>query len=149
MARILIGGLGAILLLVAGFAWLQAAREDAADPAAAPPPVAEAPPVPPSDPGDLRGPDPPEATELTREERRFLRYDRNADRIITREEMMASRSKAFRALDTDGNNLLTFEEWAVATSARFAGADANRDKRLTPEEFATTKPKRQPARCGC
>jgi Ca2+-binding EF-hand superfamily protein len=102
-----------------------------------------------ADPGQLRGPEPPQATEMTREERRFARFDRNGDRIITRDELLASRTKAFKALDRDGNNLLTFEEWAVATSDRFAKADGDRNGRLSPEEFATTRPKRPPQRCKC
>ena len=48
------------------------------------------------------GPEPPEATELTREERRFFRYDRNRDRRITRTEMLSTRTDAFRKLDVDG-----------------------------------------------
>ena len=95
-------------------------------------------------------PEPPEATELTREERRFFRYDRNRDRRITRTEMLSTRTDAFRKLDVDGNNLLTFEEWAVTTSRRFEGADADGNGELTPAEFATTAPKRRkkPA-CRC
>src|SRR3546814_12256555 len=64
-------------------------------------------------------PMPPSAPQQTREERRFARYDRNRDDIITRTEMLSSRTKAFRKLDMDGNNLLSFEEWAVKTSDRF------------------------------
>lgn len=94
-----------------------------------------------ADPGSLQGPAPPELSELSREEQRFFRYDRNRDRLITRNEMLASRTEGFRALDKDGNNLLTFEEWAVTTVQRFDKADSNRDERLTPREFATTAPK--------
>src|SRR3546814_1772651 len=73
-------------------------------------------------------PMPPSAPQQTREERRFARYDRNRDDIITRTEMLSSRTKAFRKLDMDGNNLLSFEEWAVKTSDRFAGADARSEE---------------------
>jgi hypothetical protein len=100
---------------------------------------------------DLEGPAPPEASELTREEKRFFRYDRNRDRVITRTEMLSTRSDAFRKLDKDGNNLLTFEEWAVTTAQRFEQADSDGDDKLTPAEFRTTAPKRkkrQPA-CKC
>jgi len=106
------------------------------------------------DPGDLVGPAPPEASELTREQRRFFRYDRNRDRIITRNEMLSSRSKGFRRLDVDGNNLLTFEEWAITTAERFEEMDENADAELTPAEFATSAPKpRKPSKakpsCDC
>jgi hypothetical protein len=155
MGRFLAGSIATLLLVAAGLFWWQGqaggdrltppARQDlaanlaelpgAGDPAAvgAPPPM------------------PPEADRRTREQKRFDRYDRNRDGIVTRTEMMASRTGDFRRLDTDGNNLLTFEEWAVKTASRFASADANRDSRLTPAEFATTAPARKPAlgKPGC
>ncbi len=148
--RILFGGLAAIALLVGGFFLIRAQQQD--DELAeivAPLPEPQDTGLPMADPGQLRGPEPPQATEMTREERRFARFDRNGDRIITRDELLASRTKAFKALDRDGNNLLTFEEWAVATSDRFAKADGDRNGRLSPEEFATTRPKRPPQRCKC
>ena len=93
---------------------------------------------------------PPEASEATREQRRFARLDRDIDGRITRNEMMSTRTADFRRLDTDGNNLLTFEEWAVATGNRFKAADANGDLWLTREEFATTRPREQPKpKCRC
>lgn len=151
MSKTLLGGLIAAMLLAIGFYYVQGR---APAPVVAPPPpeveAADPDTLPDADGAGLRGPEPPEATELTREQRRFARYDRNSDRIITRQEMMASRTKAFRKLDVDGNNLLTFEEWAVATSDRFADADADGNGRLNPEEFATTKPKRAAAaKCSC
>ena len=152
MSRILLGAMAAIFLLGGAFALIQAQHQDEIDLAALPPPALE--PVeddiPDVNVGDMVGPKPPQATELTREQKRFARYDRNSDRLITRTELMSSRTKAFRKLDTDGNNLLTFEEWAVATSERFEKADQNKDGQLTPPEFATTKPKKaaKPA-CRC
>ena len=104
-----------------------------------------------TDPGDMQGPAPPEASELTKEERRFFRYDRNRDRKITRNEMLSSRSDGFRKLDADGNNLLTFEEWAVTTVERFDEMDADGNAELSPAEFATSapKPKRRNPACRC
>ena len=103
-----------------------------------------------TDPGEMQGPAPPEASELTKEQRRFFRYDRNRDWRITRSEMLSSRSDGFRKLDKDGNNLLTFEEWAVTTVEKFEGADADGDRELSPGEFATTRPKpSKPRRCAC
>ena len=155
MNRIVLGAVGALLFAATGLFWWQgrAAVEEAApppDPAAL---AATAPAddeLPLADPGDAIGPAPPEASELTREEKRFFRYDRNRDRRITRAEMLSSRTAAFRKLDVDGNNLLTFEEWAVATVDKFEGADANRNRELSPAEFATTKPKpRKASSCAC
>jgi hypothetical protein len=148
--RIVLGALLALALAGIGLFWLQGR---AAVERGAPPPLPSVPPptgLPSADIAGLQGPAPPEASELSREERRFFRYDRDHDRRITREEMLASRTDAFRKLDRDGNNLLTFEEWAVKTSDKFAGADANSDSELSPAEFAATAPKRKAApSCAC
>lgn len=152
MNRIVLGALVALALAGLGLFWWQgrAAIERGAPP---PQPVlgeTPLPEVPPNDPGDAVGPAPPKATELTKEQRRFFRYDRNRDWRITRTEMLSSRTDAFRKLDKDGNNLLDFEEWAVATVDKFEGADADGDNQLTPAEFATTAPKPTKARrCAC
>lgn len=152
MGRFIAGSISALLLVAAGLFWWQGhASQEERVVAARPEPAAveslpegdanafgEAPPMPPS------------ATARTREERRFDRYDRDRDNIITRNEMMASRAKDFRKLDTDGNNLLSFEEWAARTADRFDSADANKDGKLTRPEFATTAPEKakKPA-CKC
>ncbi|MFA7603005.1 MAG: hypothetical protein WCY29_08355 [Novosphingobium sp.] len=154
MNRILLGALAALLLVAAGLFWWQgrAATERGAPPPLAPSasglPAGDD--LPTADGKGLLGAPPPEADEVTREQRRFDRLDRNRDGIISRNEMLAARAAAFRALDTDGNNLLSFEEWAVRTSNRFRAADRDGDQRLTREEFATTRPKpaAKPA-CRC
>lgn len=152
MRQAILGVLAGLVLAGVGMIWWQGRAQIERN--APPPPEPEAPEPSPEDlplvdPGDLQGPAPPEASELTREEKRFFRYDRNRDRIITRTEMLSSRTNAFRKLDVDGNNLLTFEEWAVTTVERFEGADANGDDRLTPAEFATTAPKRAKPKPAC
>lgn len=154
MNRMILGAFIALLLAGVGLFWWQGRAQVEQG---APPPepvVADAAPIQPeipeADAGDQTGPAPPEATELTREQRRFFRYDRNRDLSITRAEMLSSRTKAFRKLDQDGNNLLTFEEWAVATVNKFEGADADGDRELTAGEFATTRPKkRKKPSCRC
>lgn len=155
MNRILLGGLAALLFVAAGLFWLQGRAEFEAGAA---PPMPESPhsakgdpkALPTVDVAGLRGPAPPEATELTKEQRRFGRFDQNRDGRITRNEMLSSRTAAFRKLDKDGNNLLTFEEWAVATVQRFERADANKDGELDAVEFATTRPKPTPKpKCKC
>lgn len=150
MNRMVLGGFVALLLVGVGLFWLQGRAE--VERGAPPPEPAGAAPtgLPSADVAGLRGPEPPEASELTREQQRFFRYDRNRDLRITREEMLSTRTPAFRKLDKDGNNLLTFEEWAVATAERFDKADANGDRELTPEEFATTAPRPKPTpTCRC
>lgn len=150
--RFLLGGLAALAMLGIGLFWLQG-RAEVED--AAPPPevMASAEPeeLPSADAGDLVGPAPPEATALTREQRRFGRYDRDSDGRISRVEMLSTRTDGFRKLDKDGNNLLTFEEWAVATVEKFDGADGDRDQSLTPAEFARTAPPapRPKPKCAC
>jgi len=154
MNRFVLGAIAALVFAGIGLFWLEGRAEVERG---APPPL---PPVeepaedvlPQVDPGDMTGPEPPEATELTREQRRFFRYDRNRDLKITRNEMLSTRTSGFRRLDKDGNNLLAFEEWAVTTAERFDGADADGNRELTPAEFATTAPERKPKpepECEC
>lgn len=153
MNRIVLGAFATLLLVAAGLFWWQGRAEVEAG---APPPLAPVPkqtgPValPSADVRGLRGPAPPEASEATREQRRFARLDRDYDGRITRNEMMATRTDDFRKLDADGNNLLTFEEWAIATGNRFKAADRNGDLWLDRAEFATTRPKDKPQpKCRC
>jgi len=150
MNRIVLGALGALVLVGIGLFWLQGRAQ--VEKGAPPPvvPIAQPSGLPRSDLAGISGPGLPKASELTREQQRFFRYDRNRDLKITRNEMLSTRVDDFRKLDADGNNLLTFEEWAVATSDRFAGADANHDGSLNQAEFATTAPKRTATpKCRC
>lgn len=151
MRNTVLGVLVGLCLAGVGVFWWQgrAAIETAPPPPAPEAPAADPEALPLADPGAMQGPAPPEVSELSREELRFFRYDRNRDRLITRNEMLSSRTDAFRALDKDSNNLLTFEEWAVATVVRFEGADADGDARLTPREFAVTAPKPAKKKPGC
>jgi hypothetical protein len=150
MNRVVLGALAALLLVGIGLFWLQGRAQ--VERGAPPPTVPIATPtgLPSARLPNPTGPALPKASELTREQQRFFRYDRNRDLKITRNEMLSTRVDDFRKLDVDGNNLLTFEEWAVATSDRFAGADANHDGILDQAEFATTAPKptRKP-KCRC
>ncbi len=150
MNRMILGALGALVLVGIGLFWWQgrAEVERGAPPPAPPVATVADTEIPKADDAGLTGPPPPEATELTREQQRFGRYDRDRSGRIGRNEMLSTRTDAFRKLDKDGNNLLTFEEWAVATVTRFEAADRDRDAELTPEEFAHTRPKRS-ARPAC
>lgn len=109
MNRIFLGAIGALVLAGIGLFWWQGRAQVEQGAPSPEPAVTEAPQpeIPISDPQDLEGPEPPEATELSREQRRFFRYDRNRDLRITRNEMLSSHTDAFRKLDKDGNNLLT------------------------------------------
>lgn len=150
MSRVVLGALLALAMVGIGLFWLQGRAEVVRG--APPPVVPTAPPtgLPSADVSGLQGPSLPHVGKLTREQKRFDRYDRNRDGKITRDEMLSTRVGDFRRLDKDGNNLLTFEEWAVTTSDRFADADVNHDGVLTPAEFAATAPKHHPKpKCGC
>ena len=152
MSRILLGLFLGLALASVGLYWWQGrAQVEALAPPPLPEPVSIDPSaLPEGDPAGMIGPEPPEASELTREQRRFFRYDRNRDLVITRNEMLSTRSEGFRTLDKDGNNLLTFEEWAVTTAERFDNADADGNGKLTAKEFASTAPKRPTGqRTGC
>lgn len=153
MNRIVLGAFAAIVLMGVGLFWLEGRAEVERGAPPPEPPTAElADPdvLPQADIAGLQGPKPPEATELTREQRRFFRYDTNRDWKISRNEMLATRTDSFRKLDSDGNNLLTFEEWAITTSSRFEEMDADGDLELTPAEFATSAPKPRPkSSCRC
>ena len=156
MNRVVLGALAVLLLAAAAVFWFSG--RDAVEAGAPPPDLAGDAAVAAGDPGALpsadtagmRGPAPPVASEMSREQRRFFRFDRNGDKIVSRSELLATRTAAFRKLDLDGNNLLTFEEWAVTTANRFKGADRDGNLQLTPEEFRSTAPKpvQKPA-CRC
>lgn len=154
MGRYLAGVAAALLLTAAALFWWQSRSQAAAEAQPKPAPVAmivdDTPPEGDENAFGAAPPMPASASPVSREQRRFARYDRNRDGIITRVEMLSSRTKAFKALDTDHDNLLSFEEWAIATGERYAAADANKDGKVTPPEFAATAPKVKPkAACRC
>ncbi len=151
MNRTVLGAFAALLLAAAGMFWWQGRA--ASEMGEAPPKLADLPAdamLPDETGAGLSGTLPPEASEATREQRRFDRLDRNRDSKITRVEMLSPRIAGFRKLDADGNNLLSFEEWAAKTSNRFKGADRNGDSQLDRAEFVTTKPKlKAKPQCRC
>lgn len=161
MSRIVLGAVAALLFVSAGMFWWQGR---AAVERGAPPPdlsgAGTTEPLPielPSAGAHARGAALPGngKAAVSREERRFARYDRNRDGSIARVEMLSTRVKSFQKLDTNHDNLLSFEEWAVKTSSRFRQIDRNADgivSRAELDDFyrakeATAKAKR--ARCSC
>jgi hypothetical protein len=143
MGRFLAGVAAALLLVTGGFfIWrAQADRGSAVPPlaAAAAAPMGLA---------DLAGP--PEASERTREEKRFARYDKDKNGAVAREEYLLSRRKAFAKLDVNGDGKLGFEEYAVKTTTKFAAADKDRSGALNPSEFALTRVVRKSVpKCAC
>ena len=144
MARYL-AALTSCLLLIIGAVLLWQGRVDKAEALPMPPPPSNAS----SLPGSL--PEPPEATQKSREQKRFARGDKDDDGRITAAELFAPRRKAFAKLDSNGNGSLSFEEWADKTIDKFQGADKDRSGWLTPAEYATTAPPppKKKARCSC
>lgn len=143
MWRYLAGGVSALLLVAAGFFFFRSgAKPD--QPLFAPAPQASGAEEPPAA--------VPAATEKTREQKRFDRYDKDRDGQITREEYLASRRKAFAKLDTNHDGQLSFEEWAIRSTTKFAHADADHSGAMTPAEFLATKVVRKTPskpKCAC
>jgi hypothetical protein len=137
MGRYLAGVASALLLSAAGFfLWTGLAKRETTVPGAPPQAVVDA--------SGAALPEPPQASDATREEKRFGRYDRNRDGKVDRDEYLASRRKAFAKLDTDGDGKLSFEEYSTKAIAKFAKADADHSTALNTVEFATTRVLRKP-----
>jgi hypothetical protein len=93
----------------------------------------------------------PEASEKTREQKRFSRYDKNKDGKVQIDEYLAARRKNFDKLDLDHNGALSFPEYADKAIEKFKGAGGAKGF-LTEAEFATTAPPRSKKRrttCSC
>ncbi len=139
MWRYLAGGVAALLMVAAG--WMLFSTRATTDPII--PPAPSPPSAQRTSGNDQIDAPVPEASERTREEKRFDRYDKDRNDSITREEYLASRRKAFAKLDSNGDGRLSFEEWAAKTTAKFAGADRDKSGTMDRAEFATTAVKRK------
>lgn len=137
--RYVVGSVAGLLLATAGVMFYRAkARPEPVLPTA--PSVAQ------TAPGTQDEPLPgtvPEASERTREQKRFDRYDKDRDGKVTRDEYLAARKKAYAKLDTNGDGQLSFDEWATKSIGKFTTADTDRSGAMTPAEFAATAPKRK------
>lgn len=135
MWRYMAGGLAALLLVGAGIVLFNSGARSRSPLAAAPAGGVQ-------DGGSEALPDTvPEASDKTREQKRFDRYDKDRDGAVTRDEYLASRRKAYAKLDLDHDGRLSFDEWAAKTTAKFAAADADKSGAMTAREFAGTAPK--------
>jgi hypothetical protein len=133
MWRFLAGVGSAVLLMVAGLVIWQAQANK-------PSPIPPAPGVAPDGPlGLVDLAPPPEASERTREEKRFARYDKDKNGAVGRDEYLFSRQKGFAKLDVNGDGRISFEEYAVKAVVKFAAADKDRNNALNATEFATTR----------
>ncbi len=137
MWRYLVGGLATLALVAAGMLLFnRSARSVAALPSV---PLALAQ----TTEGGALPATVPEASDKTREQKRFDRYDKDRDGKVTREEYLAPRRKAYAKLDANHDGVLSFDEWAVKTETKFAEADKDKSGAMTPAEFVSTAPKRK------
>jgi EF hand len=136
MLRFGAGILSALLLVAAGLFFWQGQDKSVAAPAA-----------PPADLSTAYGladiPQPASAPAKSKEEKRFNRYDKDKSGLISSEEYLLSRRKAYAKLDVNSDGVLQFSEYAVKTSAKFGKADADRSGGLSRTEFVTTRPIRK------
>ena len=148
MRAYLIGGVTALLLAAAGvFMW--SARSSQTSPIAPAPAAAATADAAPLGVVDLAPP--PAASEKTREEKRFSRYDKDKNGAVARGEYLAGRQKGFAKLDLDHDGKLSFDEYAAKGVAKFAAADRDKNGALNAAEFATTRVVRKTksrARCA-
>src|SRR5438270_9960466 len=79
----------------------------------------------------------PEASDKTREEKRFSRYDKNKDGKVEPDEYLAARRKNFDKLDVNHDGRLSFEEYASKAIDMFNMA-GGRKGWLNEAEFAST-----------
>ena len=133
MWRFLAGVASAMLLMTTGLL-IWRAQADRGSPVPAAPQVAADTPL---GLADLAGP--PSASEKTREQKRFARYDKDRNGIVGRDEYFVSRQKAFAKLDLNHDGKLSFDEYATKAVAKFTAADRDRSGGLTAAEFATTR----------
>lgn len=138
MWRYVVGGLGALALVAAGMLLFNRSGRSIAALAAAPSQQGAA------ATDDATLPDAaPAASDKTREQKRFARYDKDRNGQVARDEFLAPRRKAFAKLDANHDGTLSFDEWAVKTATRFAAADTDKSGAMTAAEFAATAPKRR------
>ncbi len=141
MWRYVAGGVAALLLATAGIMLFNSRARPPSPVAGRPPAAAAAQEA--SLPVGV-----PEASDRTREQKRFDRYDKDRNSAVTREEYLAQRRKAFAKLDANHDGTLSFDEWAVKAEAKFAAADKDKSGAMNAAEFATTAVKRK-TRIGC
>ena len=140
MWRYLVGGLATLALIGAGVLLFNRSSRSVAALPAAPLALAQT-----AEDGAL--PDSvPQASDRTREQKRFDRYDKDRNGTVTREEFLAARRKAYARLDTNHDGTLSFDEWAIKAETKFAVADADKSGAMNTAEFATTAVKRKPPR---
>ena len=140
MWRYLVGSLATLALVAAGVVLFNRSGRSVAALPAAPLAFAQT-----ADDGAL--PDSvPQASDRTREQKRFDRYDKDRNGTVTRDEYLANRRKAYAKLDTNHDGTLSFDEWAIKAETKFALADKDKSGAMNATESAATAVKRKPPR---
>ncbi|MDB5701515.1 MAG: histidine kinase [Sphingomonadales bacterium] len=129
-----LAGVGSALLLVTAGLFIWKAQADRSTLIPAMPIAGQAAPM-----GLTDLTEPPSASEKTREEKRFSRYDKDRNGAVGRDEYLISRQKAFAKLDLNHDGKLGFDEYAVKAVQKFAAADQDKNGALTAVEFASTR----------
>ena len=133
---VLIGALGVAAII----GW---SRSSGPEPLPAPPPPAEAPATP------LEAPAAPPPDPAEREAKRFDRYDRDDDGLVTGEEYLYSRRRSFERMDEDGDGRIDFTEYSVKQRGRIEASDCDASGDMTPEEFASTATRKDAPEPDC
>lgn len=89
---------------------------------------------------------PLQASDATREQKRFGRFDKNRDGAVGADEYLQSRRKAYAKLDANGDGRLSFDEYAAKTIDKFRSADRDRSGQLNSTEFLATRVARSKAK---
>ena len=146
MGRFLAGAAASLLLVTGAFLVWQGQAQGPAMPAAPTPRSFNA-----SDPpiNLARIPRAMSADPVSKEQKRFMRADKDKDGRITLAELVDPRRKAYGKLDLNQDGKLSFEEWAVKTIDKFTQADGDKNKALTAAEYATTAPKPKASKPAC
>ena len=138
MIRFLAGVVAALLLATAGVLLWNGRATDRHLPGAPPGPG-------PSMFGKETGDAPPAATDESREQRRFARYDKDEDGEVSQAEFLAARRRNYDKLDASHDGKLDFNEYATKAIDKFTGADKDHSTTLNAVEFAATAVKRKTA----
>lgn len=144
MWRYLVGVLAGVLLVAGGILWWRSTAVAGHGLPVAPPVEGQSIAAP-----ESSVPEPPAATEKTREERRLSRVDHDKDGRVSRDEFLAMRRRNFDKLDANHDGALSFEEYATKAVERFAVADKDKTRILSPAEFATTRIVRKAVTSHC
>lgn len=77
---------------------------------------------------------------MPRQERRFARLDKNADGVLTADELAGRRAVLIERFDGNKDGEVSKSELVEGALARFDAMDTNRDRQVTPQERQAADP---------